>query len=60
MFTHQQITHFRSFGFVVLRGPFDADEVGRLTHEVRTSLVEAFGGLCTDDDPEGTGGIRGD
>ena len=60
MFTHQQITHFRSFGFVVLRGLFDADEVRRLTREVRSSLVEAFGGLGTDDDAEGTGGIRGD
>lgn len=60
MFTHQQITHFRSFGFVVLRALFDAGEVRQLNAEVRGSLVEAFGGLGTDDDPDGTGGIRGD
>ena len=60
MFTHQQIEHFKAFGFVVARGLFTDDETGALRAEVVTSLTEAFGGLGTDDDPNSTGGIRGD
>jgi len=60
VFSHQQILHFRAFGFVVLRGFLDAREAAQLRVEVTTSIREAFGGLGTDDDPEGTGGIRGD
>ena len=60
MFSHQQILHFRAFGFVVLRGFLDEHEVARLRAEVTTSIGEAFGGVGTGDDAEGTGGIRGD
>lgn len=60
MFSHDQIAHFRAFGFVVLRGLLDQQEVTTLTSEVVTSLTEAFGGVGTDTDPEGLGGIRGD
>ncbi len=60
MFTHQQIEHFRAFGFVVARGLFTGEETRTLKAEVVVSLTEAFGGLGTDDDPEGSGGIRGD
>ena len=60
MFTHQQIEHYRAFGFVVLRGLFTDSEARTLKEEVATALTEAFGGLGRDDDPQGTGGIRGD
>jgi hypothetical protein len=60
VFSHQQILHFRAFGFVVLRGFLDEHEVAQLKAEVTTSIGAAFGGVGTDDDPEGTGGIRGD
>lgn len=60
MFTNQKIAHFRAFGFVVLRGPLDEPETAQLTAEVRNSLITAYGGLGTDHDPNGTGGIRGD
>lgn len=60
MFTHQQIEHFRAFGFVVARGLFTDDETRTLEAEVVASLTEAFGGVGTDADPDGTGGIRGD
>lgn len=60
MFTHQQIEHFKAFGFVVLRGLFTDTEARTLKAEVAVALTEAFGGLGTDDDNHGTGGIRGD
>ncbi|MDQ3640170.1 MAG: phytanoyl-CoA dioxygenase family protein [Actinomycetota bacterium] len=60
MFTHQQIQHFKSFGFVVLRGLLAADEVDALKAEVVNALTDAFGGIGADDDPNTTGGIRGD
>lgn len=60
MLTHQQILHFRAFGFVVLRGYLDEHEVAQLRTEVTTSLRDAFGGVGTDNDAGGRGGIRGD
>ena len=60
MFSHYQITHFRTFGFVVLPGLLDADETVGLAGEVTDALTEAFGAIGTDADPDGTGGIRGD
>jgi hypothetical protein len=58
VFSHQEINHFRAFGFVVLRGLLDAAEVAQLRAEVTTELNAAFGGLGTD--PGETGGISGD
>jgi hypothetical protein len=58
--SYGQITHFRTFGFVVLRGLLRAGETAGLTGEVTDALTEAFGGLGTDTDPDGLGGIRGD
>lgn len=58
MFSHQEIAHFRAFGFVVLRGLLDEDEVGRLTAEVASALRDAYGGIGTD--PGDRGGISGD
>jgi hypothetical protein len=60
MFTHQQIEHFKAFGFVVARRLFTEAETSALTAEVAGALTEAFGGSGTDDDPDATGGIRGD
>lgn len=60
MFGHDQIAHFRAFGFVVARGLLDGRETAAITTEVTTALREAFGGLGTDTDPDHTGGIRGD
>lgn len=60
MLDQQHIAHFRAFGFVVLRGLLSREEVAVLRAEVRTALADAFGGIGTDDDPDGTGGIRGD
>ncbi len=45
---------------MVARGLFTNAEARTLTEEVVASLTEAFGGLGTDDDPHGSGGIRGD
>lgn len=58
MFSHQEILHFRAFGFVVLRGLFAADEIARLRAEVTTELRAAFGGLGVA--PDERGGIPGD
>ncbi|MGH9224952.1 MAG: phytanoyl-CoA dioxygenase family protein [Acidimicrobiales bacterium] len=60
MFSTQEIAHFRAFGFVVRRGCFDPAEAAQLKAEVGAGIGDAFGGVGTDDDPEGTGGIRGD
>ena len=60
VFSVQEIAHFRAFGFVILRRLLSPHEVAQLTEEVRSSLTAAFGGLGTDRDPDGTGGIRGD
>lgn len=60
MFTHQQIEHFRAFGFVVARRLFTDAETAALIAEVAGALTDAFGGLGPDDDPDASGGIRGD
>ena len=60
VFNQQQLAQFRAFGFVVLPGLLDRGETAALTDEVTAGLREAFGGIGTDRDPEGTGGIRGD
>lgn len=60
MFSHQQISHFRAFGFVVLPALLDEGETAQLSAEVTSALTDAYGGVGTDDDPDGTGGIRGD
>jgi hypothetical protein len=59
-FSQQQIAHFEAFGFMVLRGLLDQQETRALTAQVTAALGDAFGGIGTDTDPEGTGGIRGD
>ena len=58
MFTHQQIQHFKAFGFVVARGLLADDEVHALRTEVVSALTDAFGGVGTDVDPDAYGGIR--
>jgi Phytanoyl-CoA dioxygenase (PhyH) len=59
-FSQQQLAHFQAFGFVVVRGLLDDRETVALTAEVTAALADAFGGIGTDTDPDGTGGIRGD
>jgi hypothetical protein len=58
MLTHQQILHFRTFGFVTLRGLLSEDEAVTLRHEVTDALTDAFGQLGTE--PNDLGGISGD
>jgi hypothetical protein len=58
MLTHQQILHFRTFGFVTLRGLLRHDEAATLRQEVASALTEAFGRLATE--PNDLGGISGD
>ena len=60
MFSQQEISYFRTFGHVVVRQLLSSTEVAQLTAEVTYALRDAFGGLGTDEDPDGTGGIRGD
>lgn len=60
MFSQQQIIHFRTFGFAVLPKLLDRAEVAQLKTEVTSAIADAFGGVGTDADPDGTGGIRGD
>ncbi len=60
MFSHQQVSHFRAFGFVVLPARLDRAETALLSAEVTGALTDAYGGVGTDDDPDRTGGIRGD
>lgn len=56
--THHQICQFRTFGFTVLRGLFNAADITSLTAEVTTALSEAFGAIRTDRGE--SGGISGD
>ncbi len=60
MFSHQQIEHFKAFGFVVARRLLGDAEVAALKQEVVEALTDAYGGLGTDTDPGHSGGIRGD
>jgi phytanoyl-CoA dioxygenase PhyH len=56
--THQQILHFRTFGYVTLRGLLSRDEAAALRTEVTDALTGAFGRIGTD--PDDLGGISGD
>lgn len=58
MLTYQQILHFRTFGFVTLRGLLSAHEATALREEVASALTDAFGRLATA--PNDLGGISGD
>jgi len=58
MLTHQQILHFRTFGYVTLRGLLRPDEAAALRGEVDGALTGAFGPPATG--PDGRGGISGD
>ena len=58
MLTHQQILHFRTFGFVVLPGLLTAAEVAALSREVTEALDGAFGPVSGE--PDDLGGISGD
>ena len=60
MFSQRDILHFRTFGYTMLPGLLRKAEVAQLRTEVTAALTDAFGGVGTDLDPEGTGGIRGD
>src|SRR5207248_6196466 len=56
--THQQILHFRTFGYVTLPGLLSAAEAATLRQEVAGALAGAFGQLATE--PNDLGGISGD
>jgi len=56
--THQQILHFRTFGYVTLRGLLSAGEAATLRREVTGALADAFGQIATE--PNDLGGISGD
>ncbi len=58
MLTHQQILHFRTFGYVTLRGLLSNAEAATLREEVAAALTDAFGRLATE--PNDLGGISGD
>ena len=58
MLSHQQILHFRTFGFVTLRGLLSPAEAATLRHEVTEALTDAFGPIATE--PADLGGISGD
>ncbi len=58
MLTHQQILHFRTFGYVTLRGLLSPAEAATLRQEVTGALADAFGAIATE--PNDRGGISGD
>jgi hypothetical protein len=58
MLSHQQILHFRTFGYVTLRGLLSRAEADTLRQEVTGALADAFGQLATE--PNDLGGISGD
>jgi hypothetical protein len=60
VFSQQDILHFHTFGYVVARKLLSSAEVVQLSAEVTSALTDAYGGVGTDLDPDGTGGIRGD
>jgi hypothetical protein len=43
MLSHQQILHFRTFGYVALRGLLSQAEAATLREEVTSALADAFG-----------------
>ena len=58
MLSHQQILHFRTFGYVTLRGLLSPAEAATLRQEVTDALADAFGQISTE--PNDLGGISGD
>jgi hypothetical protein len=58
MLSHQQIRHFRTFGYVTLHGLLSPDEAATLRQEVSGALTGAFGQIATE--PNDLGGISGD
>jgi hypothetical protein len=58
MLTHQQILHFRTFGYVTLPGLLTSDEAATLRAEVDSALTDAFGPVRAG--PDHRGGISGD
>jgi Phytanoyl-CoA dioxygenase (PhyH) len=58
MLTHQQILHFRTFGFVTLPGLLTPDETATLRAEVTAAIADAFGPVRAE--PDHLGGISGD
>jgi hypothetical protein len=43
VFTHQQILHFSTFGYLTLRGLFSQPKMAALRDEVTSALPDAFG-----------------
>ena len=58
MLSHQQILHFRTFGYVTLLGLLTPAEAAALRQEVTGALADAFGQIATE--PDDLGGISGD
>jgi len=58
LLTHQQILHFRTFGYVTLPGLLSAAEAATLREEVTAALAGAFGRIATE--RSDLGGIGGD
>jgi hypothetical protein len=57
MITDEHVEHFRTFGFVILRGQVPPEHVERLSAEVDTAFRDAFG-AAFDERPD-PGGISG-
>src|ERR1700722_7990852 len=58
MLSYQQILHFRTFGYVTLRGLLSRAEADTLRQEVARALADAFGPISAE--PDDLGGISGD
>ncbi|MGH3156493.1 MAG: phytanoyl-CoA dioxygenase family protein, partial [Streptosporangiaceae bacterium] len=58
MLSHQQILHFRTFGYVLLPGLFSQDETDTLRQEVTGALADASGHVPSEG-PD-LGGVSGD
>src|ERR1017187_2801345 len=58
MLSHRQIMHFRTFGYVTMRGLLSPAEAATLRQEVTGALADAFGRIGTE--PDDLGGISGD
>ncbi len=57
MLSYQQILHFRTFGYVTLRGLLSRAEADTLSQEVSSALADAFGQIAAE--PGDQGGISG-
>jgi hypothetical protein len=57
MLSHQQIMHFRTFGYVTLRALLTPAETATLRQEVTGAITDAFGAAA---EPGDLGGISGD